>query len=179
MISYSCCSEICAGIVLNCLFCRFYDLFLMLPETCERAAISICPAYMLFSPPVESAHNNNWNCSCDFDCGLMDACHETGECLELAMEISEVCYRWVACKTEDVALLEENFTIPHHFGIKSWYFLSQNTQSMPSQANVCSFGPSIIKISHSRLENKCKHDKLLLVISAQLVTILTLISNIG
>ncbi|XP_042614677.1 myoD family inhibitor domain-containing protein 2 isoform X1 [Cyprinus carpio] len=84
--------ELCAGIVLNCLFCRFYDLFLMLPETCERAANSICPAYMLFSPPAEPAHNNTWNCSCDFDCGLMDACHETGECLELAMEISEVCY---------------------------------------------------------------------------------------
>ncbi|KTF92686.1 hypothetical protein cypCar_00008863, partial [Cyprinus carpio] len=84
--------EFCARIVLNCLFCRFYDLFLMLPETCERAAYSICPAYMLFTPPAESAHNNNWNCSCDFDCGLMDACHETGECLELAMEISEVCY---------------------------------------------------------------------------------------
>ncbi|XP_039544932.1 myoD family inhibitor domain-containing protein 2 isoform X1 [Pimephales promelas] len=84
--------ELCAGIVLNCLFCRFYDLFLMLPETCERAAISICPTYMLFSPPAEPAHTN-WNCSCDFDCGLRDICHETGECLELAMEISEVCYR--------------------------------------------------------------------------------------
>ncbi|NP_001315081.1 myoD family inhibitor domain-containing protein 2 [Danio rerio] len=84
--------ELCAGIVLNCLFCRFYDMFLMLPETCERAANSICPTYMHFSPPVEPAHNTTWNCSCDFDCGLMDACHETGECLELAMEISEVCF---------------------------------------------------------------------------------------
>ncbi|XP_052456007.1 myoD family inhibitor domain-containing protein 2 isoform X1 [Carassius gibelio] len=84
--------ELCAGIVLNCLFCRFYDLFLMLPETLERAAHSICPAYMLFSPPAEPSHNNSWNCSCDFDCGLTDACHETGECLELVMEISEVCY---------------------------------------------------------------------------------------
>lgn len=115
---FSCCSEFCARIVLNCLFCRFYDLLLMLPETCERAAYSICPAYMLFTPPAESAHNNNWNCSCDFDCGLMDACHETGECLELAMEISEVCYHWGACKPEDVALLGENFSIPHHFGKK-------------------------------------------------------------
>ncbi|KAK9973604.1 hypothetical protein ABG768_024323 [Culter alburnus] len=84
--------DLCARIVLNCLFCQFYDLFLMLPETCERAANSICPTYMLFSPPAEPAHNTNWNCGCDFDCGLRDACHETGECLELAMEISEVCY---------------------------------------------------------------------------------------
>ncbi|XP_067316300.1 myoD family inhibitor domain-containing protein 2 isoform X1 [Pseudorasbora parva] len=84
--------ELCAEIVLNCLFCRFYDLFLLLPETCERAAYSICPTYMLFSSAAEPAHNTNWNCGCDFDCGLRDICHETGECLELAMEISEVCY---------------------------------------------------------------------------------------
>ncbi|XP_051567598.1 myoD family inhibitor domain-containing protein 2-like [Myxocyprinus asiaticus] len=85
--------EDCAGVVLNFLFCRFYDLCLMLPETCERAANFICPAYMYFSAPVEPVHSSDWNCNCDFDCGLMDACHETGECLELAMEISEVCYR--------------------------------------------------------------------------------------
>ncbi|TRY82141.1 hypothetical protein DNTS_009455, partial [Danionella cerebrum] len=80
--------ELCARIVLNCLFCRFYDMFLMLPETCERAANSICPSYKLFSQTVEPARNSAWNCTCDCDCGLMEACQETGECLELAMEIS-------------------------------------------------------------------------------------------
>ncbi|XP_042582281.1 myoD family inhibitor domain-containing protein 2-like isoform X1 [Cyprinus carpio] len=85
--------EFCARIVLNCLFCRFYDLFLMLPETCERAAYSICPAYMLFTPPAESAHNNNWNCSCDFFCCvIVDCCEERGVCFDIDVDISEVCY---------------------------------------------------------------------------------------
>lgn len=142
IISYFCFSELCARIVLNCLFCRFYDLFLMLPETCERAANSICPTYMLFSPPAEPAHNTNWNCGCDFDCGLRDACHETGECLELAMEISEVCYHWGACKNEavKVASLEEHFTILSHFGKEKLLILNQRTQqSMPKQANIWPF----------------------------------------
>ncbi|KAL6458497.1 hypothetical protein MHYP_G00337270 [Metynnis hypsauchen] len=85
--------DACAGIILNCLFCRFYDLCVMLPETCERAAYHICPSYRYFSAPLEPAHSSDWNCHCDFDCGLFDACHETSECLELAMEISEICYR--------------------------------------------------------------------------------------
>ncbi|XP_030634253.1 myoD family inhibitor domain-containing protein 2 [Chanos chanos] len=85
--------EDCAGIVLFCLFCRYYDLFVMLPNSCERAANRICPSYKHFSETVEPVHSSDWNCHCDFDCGLFDACHETGECLELAMEISEVCYR--------------------------------------------------------------------------------------
>lgn len=85
--------EDCAELLLNCLFCRFYDLFLMLPETCERAANRICPAYMYFSTTAEGARSSNCKCNCNFDCGLMDACHDTGECIELAMEISEVCYR--------------------------------------------------------------------------------------
>ncbi|XP_056607017.1 myoD family inhibitor domain-containing protein 2 [Triplophysa dalaica] len=85
--------EDCAELLLNCLFCRFYDLFLMLPETCERAANRICPAYMYFSTTAEGARSSDCKCNCNFDCGLMDACHDTGECIELAMEISEVCYR--------------------------------------------------------------------------------------
>lgn len=85
----------CAGIVLACLFCRFYDLCLMLPNSCAWAAHHLCPSYHNFAKTSEAAHNNangDCNCNCDFDCGLFDACHETGECLELAMEISEVCY---------------------------------------------------------------------------------------
>ncbi|XP_067102169.1 myoD family inhibitor domain-containing protein 2 [Osmerus mordax] len=80
----------CAGIILNCLFCRFYDLFLMLPASCERATYSCCPTYQQFSITVDNTPSDDWNC--DFDCGICDACHDTGECLELAMEMSEICY---------------------------------------------------------------------------------------
>lgn len=144
MISYFCCSELCAGIVLNCLFCRFYDLFLMLPETCERAAISICPTYMLFSPPAEPAHTN-WNCSCDFDCGLRDICHETGECLELAMEISEVCYhQQVPAKLKTSKLLRWKNTLQFRVTLQILYQIT--LQSMPKQTNRCPFRARIIKL---------------------------------
>ncbi|XP_062400932.1 myoD family inhibitor domain-containing protein 2 [Sardina pilchardus] len=85
----------CAGVVLACLFCRFYDLCLMLPGSCARAAQRLCPSYQHFAKTHEgggSGSNGDCTCKCDFDCGLFDACHESGECLELAMEISEVCY---------------------------------------------------------------------------------------
>ncbi|XP_072539313.1 myoD family inhibitor domain-containing protein 2 [Salminus brasiliensis] len=85
--------DACAGIVLNCLFCQFYDLCVMLPETCERAITHVCPAFQYLSAPLEPVQGSNWNCNCDFDCGLFDACQETSDCLELAMELSEICYR--------------------------------------------------------------------------------------
>ncbi|XP_062853241.1 myoD family inhibitor domain-containing protein 2 [Trichomycterus rosablanca] len=85
--------DACAGIILNCLFCQFYDLCLTLPDTCELAISRICPSYKYLFGPLEPGSNGDWNCQCDFDCGCFDACQETGECLELAMEISEICYR--------------------------------------------------------------------------------------
>ncbi|XP_019910764.2 myoD family inhibitor domain-containing protein 2 [Esox lucius] len=82
----------CAGIILYCLFCRFYDLFHMLPDTCDEATYRCCPSYRQFSSSVEAIPSNDCNCNCNFDCGLFDSCQETGEFLELAMEISEICY---------------------------------------------------------------------------------------
>ncbi|XP_076870171.1 myoD family inhibitor domain-containing protein 2 isoform X2 [Brachyhypopomus gauderio] len=85
--------DVCAVAVLNCLFCRLYDLCFMLPYTCGRVAVHTCPSCRFLLAPLEPAHSNDWSCHCNLDCGLFDACHETGECLELAMEISEICYR--------------------------------------------------------------------------------------
>ncbi|XP_060774197.1 myoD family inhibitor domain-containing protein 2 [Neoarius graeffei] len=85
--------DACAGIILNCLFCQFYDLCLMLPDTCKRATTQICPACSYLFAPLEPAESGDWNRHCDTDCGLFDACQETSDCLELAMEISEICYR--------------------------------------------------------------------------------------
>ncbi|XP_030275043.1 myoD family inhibitor domain-containing protein 2 [Sparus aurata] len=79
----------CAGIVLKCLFCRFYDLFLMLPESCERVAKRCCPDY---KQVMESTPSSNEDSCQDWDCGLLSSCQDTSECLELAMELSEICY---------------------------------------------------------------------------------------
>ncbi|XP_061076028.1 myoD family inhibitor domain-containing protein 2 [Conger conger] len=83
----------CAAILLTCLYCKFYDFLLLLPDTCERAVSRCCPSYQQFSSAREQAPGNDCNCDVEFDCGLFDACHDSSECLELAMEISEVCYR--------------------------------------------------------------------------------------
>ncbi|KAM5148038.1 myoD family inhibitor domain-containing protein 2 [Mantella aurantiaca] len=83
----------CASLILACLFCHFCDFLIMLPKVCENMVTSICcPSHRYHHTSDEEQANSDCNCNCDFDCGLCDACQETGECLELAMEISEVCY---------------------------------------------------------------------------------------
>ncbi|NXU41574.1 MDFI2 protein, partial [Drymodes brunneopygia] len=84
----------CATLILACLFCQFWDFLIMLPDTCEHWLIdTCCPSNRYYQTSDEDHGNNDCNCDCDIDCSLFESCHETGECLELAMEISEVCYR--------------------------------------------------------------------------------------
>ncbi|KAM6301030.1 myoD family inhibitor domain-containing protein 2 [Aegotheles albertisi] len=84
----------CATLILACLFCQFWDFLIMLPDTCEHWLIdTCCPSNRYYQTSNEDHANNDCNCDCDIDCSLFESCHETGECLELAMEISEVCYR--------------------------------------------------------------------------------------
>ncbi|TRZ21509.1 hypothetical protein HGM15179_005628 [Zosterops borbonicus] len=84
----------CATLILACLFCQFWDFLIMLPDTCEHwLTDTCCPSNRYYQTSDEDHGNNDCNCDCDIDCSLFESCHETGECLELAMEISEVCYR--------------------------------------------------------------------------------------
>uniref|UniRef100_A0A9L0RIP7 MyoD family inhibitor domain containing 2 n=1 Tax=Equus caballus TaxID=9796 RepID=A0A9L0RIP7_HORSE len=86
--------EECASLILTCLFCQFWDCLLMLPDTCETVCINLCcPSHRYHHTSDESHSRNDCNCNCDVDCSLFESCHETSECLELAMEISEICYR--------------------------------------------------------------------------------------
>ncbi|XP_020140432.1 myoD family inhibitor domain-containing protein 2 isoform X1 [Microcebus murinus] len=86
--------EECASLILTCLFCQFWDCLLMLPDTCETVCANLCcPSHPYHHAPDESHSRNDCGCNCDVDCSLFESCHETGECLELAMEISEICYR--------------------------------------------------------------------------------------
>ncbi|XP_051270114.1 myoD family inhibitor domain-containing protein 2 [Dicentrarchus labrax] len=81
-----------AGIVLNCLFCRFYDMIHMLPDCCERVANHCCPNYKQVVTKAESPPSSNDDSFTDLDCGLCSFCQDTSDCLELAMEVSELCY---------------------------------------------------------------------------------------
>uniref|UniRef100_A0A8C3XTV6 MyoD family inhibitor domain containing 2 n=1 Tax=Chelydra serpentina TaxID=8475 RepID=A0A8C3XTV6_CHESE len=84
----------CASLILACLFCQFWDFLIMLPNTCENWLINMCcPSYRYHHTSNENHSNNDCNCDCDIDCSIFESCHETSECLELALEISEVCYR--------------------------------------------------------------------------------------
>ncbi|XP_038267659.1 myoD family inhibitor domain-containing protein 2 [Dermochelys coriacea] len=84
----------CASLILACLFCQFWDFLIMLPNTCENWLINMCcPSYRYHHTSSENHSNNDCNCECDIDCSIFESCHETSECLELALEISEVCYR--------------------------------------------------------------------------------------
>ncbi|XP_060925267.1 myoD family inhibitor domain-containing protein 2 [Limanda limanda] len=70
----------CAGIILNCLFCRF-------------DSSNCCPNYMQVVTAAESASSSDDGSYTDLDCGLLSACNAGGDCLELAMEASELCFR--------------------------------------------------------------------------------------
>ncbi|XP_029774460.1 myoD family inhibitor domain-containing protein 2 isoform X2 [Suricata suricatta] len=86
--------EECASLILTCLFCQFWDCLLMLPDTCETVCTNLCcPSHRYHHTSDESHPRNDCNCNCDVDCSLFESCHETSDCLELAMEISEICYR--------------------------------------------------------------------------------------
>ncbi|XP_039468702.1 myoD family inhibitor domain-containing protein 2 [Oreochromis aureus] len=82
----------CAGIVLNCLFCRFYDMIHMLPDSCEGLANHCCPSYKHVITTAESASSSDDDSYIDLDCGVFGSCHDASDCLELAMEVSEICY---------------------------------------------------------------------------------------
>lgn len=84
----------CASLLLACLYCRFCDVMAMLPDTCERAFGRCFPSYKYYSTSDEPSKGKDWcSCNVDFDCGFMNSCQDASELLELAMEISEVCYR--------------------------------------------------------------------------------------
>ncbi|XP_071351599.1 myoD family inhibitor domain-containing protein 2 [Trachinotus anak] len=82
----------CAGMVLSCLFCRFYDMIHMLPDVCERVATHCCPNYKQVLTTAESTPSSDDDSCIDLDCGLFSCCHDANDCLELAMEVSELCY---------------------------------------------------------------------------------------
>ncbi|XP_074862279.1 myoD family inhibitor domain-containing protein 2 isoform X2 [Carettochelys insculpta] len=84
----------CASLILACLFCQFWDFLIMLPKACENWLTNVCcPSNRYHHTSSENHSNNDCNCDCDIDCSIFESCHETSECLELALEISEVCYR--------------------------------------------------------------------------------------
>ncbi|XP_017160180.1 myoD family inhibitor domain-containing protein 2 isoform X2 [Poecilia reticulata] len=82
----------CADIVLNCLFCRFHDMIPILPDCCQGLTNHCWPSYRHVDHTGESLHSDDDDSCVELDCGLFGNCHDASDCLELAMEVSEICY---------------------------------------------------------------------------------------
>ncbi|XP_014877279.1 myoD family inhibitor domain-containing protein 2 [Poecilia latipinna] len=82
----------CADIVLNCLFCRFHDMIPILPDCCQGLTSHCWPSYRHVDHTGESLHSDDNDSCVELDCGLFGNCHDASDCLELAMEVSEICY---------------------------------------------------------------------------------------
>ncbi|XP_070765962.1 myoD family inhibitor domain-containing protein 2-like [Enoplosus armatus] len=85
----------CAALLLACLHCRFHELMVLLPDTCERAVSRCFPSYNYIKASSERDQQGKDCCSykLELDCNCCGSCQDAGELIELAMEISEVCYR--------------------------------------------------------------------------------------
>ncbi|XP_034446081.1 myoD family inhibitor domain-containing protein 2-like [Hippoglossus hippoglossus] len=85
----------CAALLLSCLYCRFHELMALLPDTCERAVSRCFPSYKYIMAASEWDEQGQGCCGhkLELDCNFFDSCKDAGDLVELAMEISEVCYR--------------------------------------------------------------------------------------
>lgn len=85
----------CAALLLACLHCRFHELMVLLPDTCERAVSRCFPSYKYIKASNEREPQGKDCCNykLELDCNCCGSCQDAGELIELAMEISEVCYR--------------------------------------------------------------------------------------
>ncbi|XP_036373410.1 myoD family inhibitor domain-containing protein [Megalops cyprinoides] len=80
--------DCCVHCILACLFCEFLTLCNMVVAqascgTCTSESCCCCCADDL---------GDDCNCPCDMDCGIMDACCESSDCLEICMECCGICF---------------------------------------------------------------------------------------
>nr|XP_057908215.1 myoD family inhibitor domain-containing protein 2-like [Doryrhamphus excisus] len=87
--------EDCAELLLACLYCRFHDFLLLLQDTSRRALDLCFPSLDYTTQSSQRDHQGweGWECNLGLDWDLCNSCQDSAELLELAMEISEVCYR--------------------------------------------------------------------------------------
>ncbi|XP_067837257.1 myoD family inhibitor-like isoform X2 [Heptranchias perlo] len=84
--------DVCATLLLSCLFCQFSDCCQLLPALClDWLCCCLCLPCQAWG-----AHQRDrvcdCRCGCQADYSVFDACQQTSECLDLALEISELCY---------------------------------------------------------------------------------------
>ncbi|XP_041443464.1 myoD family inhibitor domain-containing protein isoform X2 [Xenopus laevis] len=78
----------CVHCILACLFCEFLTLCNIVVG---QASCGICTSEACCCCCTEEM-GDDCNCPCDMDCGIMDACCESSDCLEICMECCGICF---------------------------------------------------------------------------------------
>ncbi|XP_056397027.1 myoD family inhibitor domain-containing protein 2-like [Hyla sarda] len=84
-------SDLTASLLLACLFCHFSDCLVLLPGTCGTSVRCLC-SYSCLPELNDLCCCCTSSCCTNTDCDFLDLCFNTAECLELAMEMSELCF---------------------------------------------------------------------------------------
>ncbi|XP_051911260.1 LOW QUALITY PROTEIN: myoD family inhibitor domain-containing protein [Hippocampus zosterae] len=82
--------DCCVHCILACLFCEFLTLcnLVAAPVSCASEARCCCCCCGGGAEDV----GDDCDCTCDTDCGVMDACCESSDCLEICMECCGICF---------------------------------------------------------------------------------------
>ncbi|XP_068963163.1 myoD family inhibitor domain-containing protein [Petaurus breviceps papuanus] len=80
--------DCCVHCILACLFCEFLTLCNIV---LGQASCGICTSEACCCCCGDEV-GDDCNCPCDMDCGIMDACCESSDCLEICMECCGICF---------------------------------------------------------------------------------------
>ncbi|XP_042728697.1 myoD family inhibitor domain-containing protein isoform X2 [Lagopus leucura] len=80
--------DCCVHCILACLFCEFLTLCNIV---LGQASCGICTSESCCCCCGDEM-GDDCNCPCDMDCGIMDACCESSDCLEICMECCGICF---------------------------------------------------------------------------------------
>ncbi|KAL6460008.1 hypothetical protein MHYP_G00317670 [Metynnis hypsauchen] len=81
--------DCCVHCILACLFCEFLTLCNMVVA---QASCGTCTSEVCCCCCCADDLGDDCNCPCDMDCGIMDACCESSDCLEICMECCGICF---------------------------------------------------------------------------------------
>ncbi|XP_026202740.1 uncharacterized protein si:dkey-245f22.3 [Anabas testudineus] len=95
-------ADLCAAVLLACLFCHPLECLLATVRGCNECVWSLCfSACGCESSPLQALLDVTHHCDLGgclgvrcfmCDCPVCDICHQATECLDLAMEISQMLY---------------------------------------------------------------------------------------
>ncbi|XP_074553862.1 myoD family inhibitor domain-containing protein [Halichoeres trimaculatus] len=81
--------DCCVHCILACLFCEFLTLCNMVAA---QASCGACTSEACCCCCCSDDLGDDCSSPCDMDCGIMDACCESSDCLEICMECCGICF---------------------------------------------------------------------------------------